>query len=583
MRQAAMKELARRELARRQQAQTNSTPNVIEEMHDDVTWKDRAIVKNFSQSPEKSAQYIQGQHPNLDTRVQDGRVLVKGKSEKDWRVIDPDTGFFSSDFLYDVGDVAYDVGSGVAEGAALAGGTIAASPVGGVAASAATGAASEGIRQAIGRGLGIDNELEQGAVDSAVVGAISGAIPLAGKALKPVTAPAIKAMGKGARKTVEKLTQATDFDIDNFVNRGKDLDNILDSDTGFTDLYEGIAQEANKKYDVLKRSLQDRFAELRKQGVDVDMSSTKEVYDDMLGQLEKKIASGTANKSDEMVLNAVRKERDELFQRAGASNIKQTTGNQLTGQRVNTDIDDFQDIGNAMDMRQNLAARANFSNKSQMEKSLQNSSVTESLARKGYGRLGEAIDNVVDGVDNKELRKEFKATIDFATNLSKKFKDAASVERLLKNADRGSSRVLEESLGITDKKLGMDLISESKLASTAQALKKNESGTAIADLVRPKSALELFGMATGAKIGWATGQPYLIPATLAAGAAVGRKLGSVKAARRYVDFILDVEGKAIGLDNAAKEVLRKELMGKITGADALREAVKSGAKASRER
>lgn len=185
-------EKAKREKARRSQAMTG-TPDIVEEMHEDISAADRAIVKNLSQSPEKSAAYLKRNNPQLDTRVWDGRVLVKSKGQKQWKTLDPDTGFFSSDFLYDVGDVAYDVASGVGEGAALVGAGLTTGGLGGVAAGAAAGAGSEALRQKLGQFAGIDQDVDMG--DVATVGALSGAIPLAGKGLKA---------GYGAAKTTAK-------------------------------------------------------------------------------------------------------------------------------------------------------------------------------------------------------------------------------------------------------------------------------------------------------------------------------------------------------------------------------------------
>lgn len=206
MREEAMKELARRELARRQEA-TNGTPQIVEEMHPEISTADRAIVKNFSSSPEKSANYLKKHNPQLDTRVWDGRVLVKGKNEKEWRPLDPDAEGFDglAEFGRDVLDVGYDVASGIAEGLATAGGAVGGALAGmGVGAlpaamltSGAASAVSEAARQKLGQWAGIDQEVSGS--DVLAAGTIGGLLPGVPTALKK-TALGAKGATKGALK-----------------------------------------------------------------------------------------------------------------------------------------------------------------------------------------------------------------------------------------------------------------------------------------------------------------------------------------------------------------------------------------------
>lgn len=188
-RQDALKEMARRELARRQQQPQMSTPGrqseptIIEEMHPEVSATDRAIVKNFGNDPEQAARFLQERNPNLEVRNYGDKMLIRGKGEKEYRVLDPDTGFFSTDFLHDASDVAYDVGSGVVEGAgAVAAGVGTMNPLAAVGANAGLGAANETLRQYLGKKLGVNKEIDTGEV--ALVGAISGALPVVGDLAK---------------------------------------------------------------------------------------------------------------------------------------------------------------------------------------------------------------------------------------------------------------------------------------------------------------------------------------------------------------------------------------------------------------
>lgn len=607
MQQEAMRELARRELARRQQAQA-SEPVINNERAEGISFADRAIVKNFSQSPEVSAQYLRQQNPDKDIQVHNGQLLVKDKGATEYNVVDPE-GFD----LEDITDVAYDVGSGIAEAVAF--------PFTGSLGSGAIGAGSETLRQGIGNLAGLENDAAQTAQDAALVGGVSATIPAVGKFLKP----AIKGVANSGKGLVSKLTQATKGDVDTFVNRGDELDGILRSDTGFTDSFNDIITEVAAKEKQFKNEIGQQFAELRKQGIEVDISTAKKVYDDKIAELQSKVSRGSASDADIGLLESIQKERDNLFSRSNqmrditstnnevtgeivedqnlmsqlgmqtpSSTVNQTgrrsvtdtfqavddgttTGDLIAGGKLNTnprtELADGQDISDAMDIRQRLANNANFKNRSDLSKSLDSSSVSENLAARGYGEIGQSIDNVAAEIGSKESRQQFKDHIEFVGDIAKHFKTPESVESFLKAADKGGRKTITEKLSRIDKRFGTDLTSKNQLVSTAQALKGQESGSLV-DLVRPKSTLEFIGGAVGAKAAWASGQPWLIPVTLTAGAAIGRKMGSVSAARKYVDFIVDVESKALGYDKKAQELLKKQLYKSVTGESALRSAVK---------
>lgn len=161
-------------------------PKIIQEMHPRFSSKNRAIAKNFAQSTEKQVEFLKKQYPEMDIKVFDGEVVGRLPSERDFKVLDPNTGFFSRDFLNDAADVAFDTGAGVVEGVATglgaAGGAIATPFAGGAGAipgamlaGGATSAAGEGLRQTIGRSLGIPQEIDMN--DVAISGAIGAATP----------------------------------------------------------------------------------------------------------------------------------------------------------------------------------------------------------------------------------------------------------------------------------------------------------------------------------------------------------------------------------------------------------------------
>ena len=156
--------------------------SVVEEMHPNFSTADRLIVKNFAGNNQAAVNYLQKQHPDLEIKTKEfsDKILARKRdgSEKDYKVLDPDTGFFSTDFLRDVGDIGFDIASGVGTGAATAAGGIAGVGFGSIPAAAAAGAASsaglEAGRQGLGKMLGIEQDIDMGDVGFAgAAGALS--------------------------------------------------------------------------------------------------------------------------------------------------------------------------------------------------------------------------------------------------------------------------------------------------------------------------------------------------------------------------------------------------------------------------
>ena len=144
-------------------------PDILDEMHPAFSFGDRAKVKNFSNSDESSAKYLQQQHPELEVRAEGGKILARGKGEQQYRVLDP-----SSFDLQDISDIGWDVASGIGSGIATAAGGVAGNLPGAALAGGASSAALEGARQGIGGALGINEEADWGGVGLAGgLGAVS--------------------------------------------------------------------------------------------------------------------------------------------------------------------------------------------------------------------------------------------------------------------------------------------------------------------------------------------------------------------------------------------------------------------------
>lgn len=194
------------ELAQLEAEMGQPQDKVLNEMHPDIDFTTRAVYKNFGADPEASFNYLQKKQPNLQWKKdKSGEVLAKRADETEWRRLDP-KGFDAQDLT----DIGYDVPAAFAQGAATVASGIAGAPAGGIGAipaamagSAASGAGLEGLRQLMGRGLGIEDNFS--AQDVGIAGAAGAVSPLlfgtgAGGAA------ALKAASKtGAKQTAEEI------------------------------------------------------------------------------------------------------------------------------------------------------------------------------------------------------------------------------------------------------------------------------------------------------------------------------------------------------------------------------------------
>jgi len=183
----------------------------IEEMHPKLTAVDRVFLENFANNPMASAKYLEQKYPDLEIRISGNDLLMKTAEEKNYRVLDPDTGFSPianpKEALYDIVDSGVDIATGTLSGmAGAAAGIFGGIPTMGVgalpAAMAASGATSYGLdvaKQKAGQFLGLPQNVDQ------TQALISGAGGLAGPALFGTGATQAQilkqAMGKGLGKT----------------------------------------------------------------------------------------------------------------------------------------------------------------------------------------------------------------------------------------------------------------------------------------------------------------------------------------------------------------------------------------------
>lgn len=197
--------------------------DLVQEQSPLISTTDRLKIKNLSNSDESAIKYLQQKNPGADVRMVDGQLAIKAPGEDRFKVLDPDTGFFSKDILSDAGDIGYDVADGVATTAgtilgALGGAAATVNPIGAIAGGSlgggATGAASEAMRQKLGQMAGLPQEVD--GTDVALSGAFGAASPLIfgqgaeGKAALKAAGginTIKKALGMTAKETADELAR----------------------------------------------------------------------------------------------------------------------------------------------------------------------------------------------------------------------------------------------------------------------------------------------------------------------------------------------------------------------------------------
>jgi hypothetical protein len=286
-------------------------PEFVEEMHPAVSWKDRAVVKNFG-TPEGSLKYLKEKYPNLEVKQHGDRILFKGSNEDKYKVLDPDAeGIdFGMENIYDLIDVGTDVAQGIGEGAATVGGALAAGAgtagvgalAGGMAAGGAAGAGLETLKQKIAKELGVRDEYSGS--DIVTSGAFGAASPLlfgTGAGLKA----GAKAGLKGAAAT---LSEKGTFGVAGSAASDVIAPNLAEFTTGikanvwkkYKDNPDAISQMDNKSFaDIgvetfdqldssvkkLKKEVGAEFNALEEAGHSIDLSDVQQGLKDSYEEL----------------------------------------------------------------------------------------------------------------------------------------------------------------------------------------------------------------------------------------------------------------------------------------------------------
>jgi hypothetical protein len=523
-------------------------PAVVDEMHPDISFKDRAIYKNFAVDPEAGFNYLQKQYPGLNLKKDEkGDILAKRPEEAAWKKLDP-SGFD----LQDITDVAWDVPVGIVEGAATAAGGLlggaAGLPAGGVgavpgallggaAAGAATGAGLETARQGIGKMIGVADEFDPSQIGtSAAFGAASpllfgtGGVAKAGvKTLgKELTEEGAKllqksqrgALGAGfdfAKQNVApflgEAASGVDRDVLRWASEPQNLAKIREAESNvssveiFKDLSDKFIDSAKEQ----RRSIGEELgSKLKMVKGEVDFTSAAKPFDDLLAKYEKRALQldTPAAYADYDFIEKTLKEylpEGRKLEASSAFSLKDSL-NDISGIRKSPSA--------------GIDTRA-FT-QSAVEKDL------ERTAKTAAANLDETIAKAAGevGGEVKALHKKYADSVQDVKLTNQMFKDEATTERSLKQLVTSGGITKRKSVHELSKRLGIPVDDAAKEAVAISALAKG-SPFAISSKGAVSTAKSMGAAGLGGIIGYNIGTGSNLPGGGYTGAGVGAGLGAL--------------------------------------------------------
>jgi len=470
----------------------STTPEITQEMLPEFTTGDRLTVKNFSNNTDDAIAYLQKQHPELEIKQNNGEIIARKPGDKAYKTLDPNTGFFSSDFLSDVGDVAYDVVSGVPVQAATAlGGALGfASPIpGGTLAGAslagsAANAGNEYLRQGIGQMLGVNKNIDTGALKTAgIVGAASpllmgvdkvpGAnllakIPGVSKLAGATAKEGFEEAGRGLlnRGGVGALSLANGQSKENIREGFKRLDAIKQfEEAGVTDFVDDAHDGIKTAIDSAKNETGAEIGNIiESTGARIDLNDVKDKFKTVIDKYQESADKMGSDAFKEKVTN-MKGTYDRLF---GADVIPDTNAAYLNRPVKETTVN----AKLALQLQQELAEVAEFNKtnngllsrlfgKSTSDKELGNAAgdaykVLGSKLSKAVEDAGEATGNLA------ELRKKYSDYIRLQKDLAPKFSSPEKTYNTLRTLGGKNKQYFYEKLKGMDERLGTNVVDKAK-------------------------------------------------------------------------------------------------------------------------
>lgn len=504
----------------------------------DIPYQNRFVVKNFAANPEAGVAYLKQKLPNMDFSVHNGEIFARKPGEKAYKALDPDTGFFSKDFLKDTGDIAYDLGKGAVLSAATGLGGMAGGLPGSMAAGGATGAGLEALRQKIGQYLGVPQEIDPSQVKSeAAFGALAGPIEkgakLAGGFVKNSVLPKIGQMTSGVPAKVLNDYAANADRVKYLAEHPEELTNLVKNakDQIISGVTNKVQQTGKAIGDVVDRATQE--------GKLVDISGLKQALEKRIADAERRAVDGGNTPDSLRPLENLQSIKENFF----------TSGE---GQEIPNVVTPSA----AFDLKQRLKTIAQPDLGPRAVNRIKDPADKEAMR---FGK--EAMDKVTQELNKVSpdelapLNKNYQHLSEIADNVTKKVATDEKAENVFRNLDSPAKRTLQRQLQQT-----LSPEEATKLKDTLQLLQTQSymgdpavnalsglGSTSTSRTVPLQTAGAGIGSYLGYKIGNSPGSALLGGAL---GAKTGAALGSPKtvgAGLRLLNQGTDAVGNAPGL------------------------------------
>lgn len=488
---------------------------LIQEQSPGVSGWQRFVAKNFAVSPEASMGYLRSKLPEgSDVREIRGQIGVKLPGETTWKALDPDTGAISSDILGDLGDVAYDVGSGAVQGAATGLGA-AGGALGMAAAGGASGAGLEALRQKIGSALGIPNNEDNSQI--ALAGGLGAALGPAEKLVgagynlaKSKVGPKMAEMASGVPAKVWKdFAQNSDRVVDLAKDPAKSLA-LVD------DIKDTVVGSYQRQLGAAGKEIEGALAQASQDGAQVDISPIKKALRDKISRAEA-IAKENPTPASLQKLDDLKAVERQYFIHENTTPQMGLVSATYTPDKVSPDL--------AFRLKEQLRELASpvpgaaSKLKNPSDKEIMNFGNT--AMKDITGQMTKA----VPGLERANAR--YSTLMDEAGAVNQAFKDAPTTAATARNLDSQSKKVLKERLSKT---LSPDEVSglQDKLqALQTQAYLGDPASLPLSGLGSTSTSrtvpMSILGGSLGTLAGYKMGGGY---AGAAVGGALGAKLGS---------------------------------------------------------
>lgn len=567
---------------------------VVNEMHPDISVQDRMAVKNLlDTNPQAAYRYMKRAYPDADVKVsQDGRIIMKNSNEAKYRGIEHN-GIPNSlpEAAMDIGDVPYDIFSGLIQGAAsTAAGAAAAGPTAGwgtlpaaMAAGSGAAAGTEALKQKIAQAMGYSQDINPEAISSAAkfgaatpltfgAGVTSKALQNATPGMKEKLAQALAQSSRGIPQRMydygaEKIAPGAmnvmsgvpqgainalkkHYEQIEKLNHSGVLPYVEQAHEGFTNAFKAKKQELGQD---VNKAIMDA-------GGEIDTAAISKPLDDAIAEATKKYSS-LKNSPNKDQLDALKALKDRIFtmpetDAAGKEMLDQA------GQSKMVPIPGKlspETAWNLQDQLRNMADYKSLSSdlSSTLPKKTLDAKKIAAAFRSAYENTNQELSRVSEGLTG-EAKDKYKEIIKLENELSTKFSNSENTFKTLSGLDAKSKQALNEKIGKTAQDIGFDIHTPAEVLQAYKYFGKSPElsalsggGTTSTTRTIPLAAALGYG---GFKTAYKMGHPEMAVPLSLAGAKAGAMMGSPAAIKQYTLLgksldknVIQPVGKPIGL------------------------------------